>query len=80
MTNKFSQSKFSYPCLLGIFLTIMSCDLSFAVIFKVYDWDGNGKVTFNDILEVLHDLTGSYMSSKQREVGPFYLLRTSDTE
>ncbi|GAB4852026.1 hypothetical protein Ancab_016219 [Ancistrocladus abbreviatus] len=36
-------------------------------IFKVYDSDGNGKVTFNDILEVLRDLTGSFMSDKQRE-------------
>jgi len=40
----------------------------FAVIFRVYDSDGNGKVTFNDILEVLHDMTGSFMSDKQREV------------
>nr|APB03094.1 calcineurin subunit B-like protein [Antirrhinum majus] len=37
------------------------------LIFKVYDSDGNGKVTFNDIIEVLHDLTGSFMSDKQRE-------------
>uniref|UniRef100_A0A5B6ZMY4 EF-hand domain-containing protein n=2 Tax=Davidia involucrata TaxID=16924 RepID=A0A5B6ZMY4_DAVIN len=37
------------------------------LIFKVYDSDCNGKVTFNDILEVLQDLTGSFMSDKQRE-------------
>ncbi|KAA8540513.1 hypothetical protein F0562_024568 [Nyssa sinensis] len=37
------------------------------LIFKVYDSDCNGKVTFNDILEVLRDLTGSFMSDKQRE-------------
>ena len=34
----------------------------------MYDSDGNGKVTFNDILEVLCDLTGSFMSDDQREV------------
>jgi len=37
------------------------------LIFKVYDIDGKGKVTFKDLLEVLHDLTGSFMSDQQRE-------------
>ncbi|KAK4427973.1 Calcineurin subunit B [Sesamum alatum] len=37
------------------------------IIFKVYDTDCNGKVTFSDLIEVLHDLTGSFMSDKQRE-------------
>nr|GMC73492.1 calcineurin subunit B-like [Ipomoea batatas] len=37
------------------------------VIFKVYDSDGNGKVSFNNMTEVLQDLTGSFMSDKQRE-------------
>ncbi|PSS07534.1 Calcineurin subunit B like [Actinidia chinensis var. chinensis] len=37
------------------------------LIFKVYDSDGNGKVTFNDILGVLQDLSGSFMSEDQRE-------------
>ena len=41
-----------------------------AVIFKVYDTDSKGKVSFKDLLEVLRDLTGSFMSEKQREV-PF---------
>ncbi|KAK1268154.1 Calcineurin B-like protein 1 [Acorus gramineus] len=36
-------------------------------IFKVYDKDNKGKVTYNDILLVLQDLTGSFMSEKQRE-------------
>ncbi|KAK4590232.1 hypothetical protein RGQ29_020676 [Quercus rubra] len=36
-------------------------------IFKVYDSDNNGKVSFNDILEVLRDLSGSFMSDEQRE-------------
>ncbi|KAF8689933.1 hypothetical protein HU200_041568 [Digitaria exilis] len=38
-----------------------------AVIFKVYDIDGKGKVTFKDLLEVLRDQTGSFMSDEQRE-------------
>ncbi|KAM3258410.1 hypothetical protein ACQJBY_044569 [Aegilops geniculata] len=36
-------------------------------IFKVYDIDGKGKVSFKDLVEVLRDLTGSSMSEKQRE-------------
>ncbi|KAL6137803.1 hypothetical protein ACLB2K_063092 [Fragaria x ananassa] len=36
-------------------------------IFKVYDSDRNGKVSFNDILEVLRDLSGSFLSDQQRE-------------
>ncbi|KAF8025357.1 hypothetical protein BT93_F2256 [Corymbia citriodora subsp. variegata] len=37
------------------------------LIFKVYDTDCNGKVSFNDILEVLRDLSGPFMSDEQRE-------------
>ncbi|XP_030457556.1 uncharacterized protein LOC115678334 isoform X2 [Syzygium oleosum] len=37
------------------------------LIFKVYDSDCNGKVSFNDILEVLRDLSGPFMSDGQRE-------------
>lgn len=40
----------------------------FVVIFKVYDLDGNGKVAFNDMLDVLRDLTGQFISEQQREV------------
>ncbi|KAI5414783.1 hypothetical protein KIW84_040301 [Lathyrus oleraceus] len=36
-------------------------------IFKVYDTDCNGKVSFDDILTVLRDLTGQYMSEDQRK-------------
>lgn len=39
------------------------------VIFKVYDSDGKGKVSFYDMLEVLRDLTGQFISEQQREVG-----------
>ncbi|GKV42101.1 hypothetical protein SLEP1_g49543 [Rubroshorea leprosula] len=37
------------------------------LIFKVYDSDGNGKVTFADMLDVLRDLTGQFISEQQRE-------------
>ncbi|KAL8217447.1 hypothetical protein R6Q57_020820 [Mikania cordata] len=37
------------------------------LIFKVYDSDYNGKVTFRDIMEVLRDLSGSFMADKQIE-------------
>ncbi|GLT80477.1 hypothetical protein SLA2020_519150 [Shorea laevis] len=37
------------------------------LIFKVYDSDGNGKVTFADMLDVLRDLTGQFISEHQRE-------------
>ncbi|XP_028776794.1 calcineurin subunit B isoform X2 [Neltuma alba] len=36
-------------------------------IFKVYDTDCNGKVSFNDMLDVLRDLTGQFISEHQRE-------------
>lgn len=35
----------------------------------MYDSDGNGKVTFDDVLNVMRDLTGSFMSEQQRQVG-----------
>ncbi|XP_050215180.1 uncharacterized protein LOC126666217 isoform X2 [Mercurialis annua] len=37
-------------------------------IFKVYDSNGNGKVAFNDMVNVLHDLTGHFISEQQREI------------
>jgi len=46
----------------------------FVVIFKVYDTDCNGKVSFDDMLTVLRDLTGQYMSEHQRKVTPIFLL------
>lgn len=42
--------------------------LCLLVIFRVYDADGNGRVAMNDMLEVLRDLTGQYISEQQREV------------
>ncbi|KAL5699035.1 hypothetical protein ACHQM5_029992 [Ranunculus cassubicifolius] len=36
-------------------------------IFKVYDVNGNGKVSLVDMLDVLRDLTGSFISEQQRQ-------------
>ncbi|CAN1166832.1 Calcineurin subunit B [Linum perenne] len=36
-------------------------------IFKVYDSDGNGSVSFKEMLDVLRDLTGHFISEEQRE-------------
>ncbi|KAJ8767812.1 hypothetical protein K2173_020752 [Erythroxylum novogranatense] len=47
-------------------------------IFKVYDSDGNGKVTFNDMLDVLHDLTGQFISHQQREQVLTQVLEEAD--
>lgn len=51
-----------------------------SVIFKVYDTDGNGKVTFHEMLDILRDLTGQFISEQQREVaihnGCYFVLIT----
>ncbi|CAN1768098.1 Calcineurin subunit B [Linum perenne] len=52
--------------LLIAYLLSVACLFS-TVIFKVYDPDGDGKVSFSDILKVLGDLSGSYMSDEERE-------------
>lgn len=70
MSHDFSVAAFS-TMLRNFFLSftlILFYPFGFLVIFKVYDSDCKGKVVFNDILEVLQDLTGSFMSEKQREV------------
>ncbi|GJN16106.1 hypothetical protein PR202_gb03060 [Eleusine coracana subsp. coracana] len=36
-------------------------------IFKVNDTDCNGKVAFEDILSILRDMTGSFMTEQQRQ-------------
>lgn len=56
-----------FVAFLSTFSPRASIEEKIGLIFKVYDSDGNGKVTFNDILEVLRDLTGSFMSDDQRE-------------
>nr|XP_018628464.1 calcineurin subunit B-like isoform X2 [Nicotiana tomentosiformis] len=52
---------------LSTFSAKASMQQKIELIFKVYDSDCNGKVTFDNIIEVLHDLTGSFISDKQRE-------------
>lgn len=56
-----------FVAFLSTFSAKASLQQKIELIFKVYDSDCNGKVTFNDIIEVLKDLTGSFMSDKQRE-------------
>ena len=57
--------------LLSAFSSRASIRQKIEFIFKVYDSDGNGKVTLEDILEVLRDLTGSFISEEQRQVIKF---------
>nr|XP_016452027.1 PREDICTED: calcineurin subunit B-like [Nicotiana tabacum] len=53
---------------LSTFSANASMQQKIELIFKVYDSDCNGKVRFNDIIEMLRDLTGSFISDKQRVV------------
>lgn len=55
--------------MMHFYLIVLLLWNNFLVIFKLYDSDGNGKVTFRDMLDVLQDLTGQFMSEQQREVG-----------
>lgn len=64
--NEKSDNRFT------ILLGWIECGDCFVVIFKVYDTDCNGKVSFDDILTVLRDLTGQYMSEDQRKVTDNY--------
>ncbi|XP_025012834.1 calcineurin subunit B isoform X3 [Ricinus communis] len=56
-----------FVAFLSAFSAKASVEQKIGLIFKVYDSDGNGKVSFKDILEVLQDLSGSFMSDEQRE-------------
>uniref|UniRef100_A0A0E0EM25 EF-hand domain-containing protein n=1 Tax=Oryza meridionalis TaxID=40149 RepID=A0A0E0EM25_9ORYZ len=42
--------------------------LNFKEFVAVYDTDCNGKVAFDDILSILRDLTGSFMTEQQRQI------------
>ncbi|CAN6449911.1 unnamed protein product [Victoria cruziana] len=57
-----------FVAFLSSFSSRASLQQKIEFIFKVYDSDCNGRVTFNDILEVLKDLTGTFISERQREV------------
>ncbi|XP_020090113.1 calcineurin subunit B-like [Ananas comosus] len=56
-----------FVAFLSAFSAKASLQHKIELIFKVYDIDGKGQVTFKDLLEVLRDLTGSFMSEEQRE-------------
>ncbi|CAN6449910.1 unnamed protein product [Victoria cruziana] len=56
-----------FVAFLSSFSSRASLQQKIEFIFKVYDSDCNGRVTFNDILEVLKDLTGTFISERQRE-------------
>ncbi|ERN14306.1 calcineurin subunit B [Amborella trichopoda] len=56
-----------FVAFLSSFSSRASLQQKIELMFKVYDSDCNGKVTFNDILAVLRDLTGPFMTEEQRE-------------
>ncbi|KAB2065457.1 hypothetical protein ES319_A09G090200v1 [Gossypium barbadense] len=56
-----------FVAFLSAFSAKASVQQKVKLIFKFYDSDGNGKVSFNDMLEVLRDLSGSFISNVQRE-------------
>ncbi|XP_058067729.1 uncharacterized protein LOC131217047 [Magnolia sinica] len=56
-----------FVAFLSAFSSHASLQQKIELIFKVYDSDCNGKVTFNDVLDVLRDLTGSFISEQQRQ-------------
>ncbi|RZC73640.1 hypothetical protein C5167_049120 [Papaver somniferum] len=57
-----------FVAFLSAFSSRATPDQKIEFIFKVYDLDCNGKVTFNDIMDMLRDLTGTYISEQQRQV------------
>ena len=75
--------EFSHCTKLGLrqllFLTNCCYYVFILVIFKVYDADSNGKVSFDDIIEVLRDLSGPFISNKQREAWLLPSLTPSPT-
>ncbi|KAF6147964.1 hypothetical protein GIB67_007902 [Kingdonia uniflora] len=56
-----------FVAFLSTFSSCATLQQKIEFIFKVYDLDFNGKVTFNHMLDVLRDLTGSYISEQQRQ-------------
>ncbi|XP_028779178.1 calcineurin subunit B-like isoform X2 [Neltuma alba] len=56
-----------FVAFLSAFSAKASSQQKIELIFKVYDSDRNGKVSFKDMLEVLKDLSGPFMSDEQRE-------------
>ncbi|RRT61637.1 hypothetical protein B296_00023966 [Ensete ventricosum] len=48
-----------FVAFLSAFSPLATVPQKIELIFKVYDVDGKGRVTFKDLMEVLGDLTGS---------------------
>lgn len=70
---RYSVFKFSVICQYVVWMLLQILFVSdyavfSPVIFRVYDTDCNGKVAFDDILSILRDLTGSFMTEQQRQV------------
>ncbi|XP_068310381.1 uncharacterized protein [Pyrus communis] len=62
---------------LSAFSSRASLQQKIEFIFKVYASDGNGKVAFSDMLDVLRDLTGQFISEQQREQVLTHVLEES---
>ncbi|XP_027069361.1 uncharacterized protein [Coffea arabica] len=56
-----------FVAFLSAFSSRASLQQKVEFIFKVYDTAGNGKVAFHDMLDILRDLTGQFISEQQRE-------------
>ncbi|XP_072953448.1 uncharacterized protein [Typha angustifolia] len=63
-----------FVAFLSAFSSKASLQQKIELIFKLYDIDGKGRVTFKDLLEVVRDLTGSFISEEQREQVLVHLL------
>lgn len=56
-----------FIALLSAFSARATKDDKLKFIFRVYDTDGNGKVTSSDMLQVLRDLSGNFLTDEQRQ-------------
>ncbi|PKI52370.1 hypothetical protein CRG98_027296 [Punica granatum] len=56
-----------FVAFLSAFSPHVSLQQKIEFIFKLYDSDSNGKVAVHDMLDVLRDLTGQFISEQQRE-------------
>ncbi|KAF3452927.1 hypothetical protein FNV43_RR03360 [Rhamnella rubrinervis] len=66
-----------FVAFLSAFSSRASLQQKVEFIFKVYDTDCNGKVTVSDMLNILRDLTGQFISEQQREQVLSHVLEES---
>ncbi|KAH0970107.1 hypothetical protein GBA52_022263 [Prunus armeniaca] len=66
-----------FVAFLSAFSSRATLEQKIEFIFKVYDSDCNGKVAFSDMLDVLRDLTGQFISEQQREQVLTHVLEES---